>query len=468
MPELPEVETVRKVLLPIVKGRTIKSIEVLREKTIISGAKEFQKALENQTFLDVTRIGKFLIFHLTNDLVFISHLRMEGKYFEYNEGEEHRKYARVIFHLDNNKKLVYDDSRCFGIIKLTSEKDYRNDKEIAQLGPEPFQIKDADYFIDRCKKSTHPIKSTLLDQTLMTGLGNIYADEVLFASKINPFIKAKDITKKQWEDIVRNAVRILNEAIEMGGSTIKSYHPGKDIDGNFQTVIKAYGKRYEDCPNCGSKFHFTTIGGRGSTYCPFCQPLKQDKLIVAITGKIASGKSTVLANLKDKGYPILSCDTIVHDLYMNSDFQRKLIEKLDIKFEAGFNINELRLMVAKDKKLKKKLEQFVHPFVYDIIAQEYSRFDKGVFFVEVPLLYESHGEDRFDFVIALDINEKEQMERLKKRNLSSSSLLKVINMNNKFDSYKSKVDFIINNDSTPDKLNGQINLILNKLKLLLN
>ena len=468
MPELPEVETVKNVLLPIVKGRTIKSVEVLREKTIISGAKEFQKALENQTFLDITRIGKYLIFHLTNDLVFISHLRMEGKYFEYNEGEEHRKYARVIFHLDNNKKLVYDDSRCFGIMKLTSEQEYRKDKEIAQLGPEPFDIKDVNYLINRCKKSNHPIKSTLLDQTLMTGLGNIYADEVLFASKINPYIKAKDITKKQWQEIVNNSVRILNEAIEMGGSTIKSYHPGKDIDGNFQTAIKAYGKRYEECPNCGSKFHFTTINGRGSTYCPFCQPLKQDKLIVAITGKIASGKSTVLENLKNRKYPILSCDTIIHDLYMDPEFQQKLVKNLNIEFEAGFNINELRIMVAKDKKLKKKLEQFVHPCVYEVIANEYQKFNKGIFFVEVPLLYESHGEDKFDFVIALDINEKLQMERLKKRNLSSSSLLQVINANNKFESYKSKVDFIINNDSTPDKLDGQINLILNKLKPLLS
>ena len=238
MPELPEVETVKNVLIPIVKDKTIRKIDVNR-KTIIQGdPEEFCSYFENEKFLDITRIGKFLIFHLTNSKVLISHLRMEGKYYEFNEDEKDSKYARVVFHLDNNKKLCYDDSRSFGIMIATSEDNYLKEKEIAKLGPEPFVIDDVSFLIKKSKNKQIPIKSNLLDQSLMTGLGNIYVDEVLYASKIHPLTPSHLIKKNEWEEIVKNAKEILNIAIEMGGSTIKSYHPGKDIDGNFQTRIK--------------------------------------------------------------------------------------------------------------------------------------------------------------------------------------------------------------------------------------
>ncbi len=306
MPELPEVETVKNVLIPIVKGRKILSIDVLRKSTIHGDIDEFKSVLTNQTFLDLSRIGKFLIFHLTSDIVIISHLRMEGKYYEVLEDEENTKYSRVVFHLDNGHKLCYDDSRCFGMMKLTNEQKYKNVKDIAQLGPEPFDIKDVNYLINRTKKSSLPIKSTLLDQTLMTGLGNIYADEVLYASKIHPLTPANKITKKEWETIVKNSVTILNNAITAGGSTIKSYHPGKDIDGNFQTALKAYGKKGEPCERCSAIMRFMKVNGRGTTYCPKCQIQKAEKLKVAIYGRIASGKSTVLSCFAEKGFYTIS------------------------------------------------------------------------------------------------------------------------------------------------------------------
>ena len=197
MPELPEVETVKNVLKPIVIGKTIKSIDVLRA-TIIQNKpiESFVNGLVGETFLDITRIGKFLIFHLTHDKVMISHLRMEGKYFEVNENEDNTKYARVVFHLDDGHKLCYDDSRTFGIMKLTTEANYRLEKELVDIGLEPFDADPKELF-EKVKKSHLPIKSTLLDQTLMTGLGNIYVDEVLFASKIHPLTPANKITLKE-------------------------------------------------------------------------------------------------------------------------------------------------------------------------------------------------------------------------------------------------------------------------------
>ena len=242
MPELPEVETVKRVLLPIVKGRTIVKIDINRKTIVNNLEKEFVSYYTNEKFLDITRIGKFLIFHLTNNKVLISHLRMEGKYIELLESEQDTKYARVVFHLDNNHKLCYDDSRSFGRMIINDEKHYKEEKELAKLGPEPFYVDNVSELINKTKKMSLPIKTALLSQELVTGLGNIYVDEVLFTSKVHPLTPAKLITKEEWEKIIKESKRILNAAIEAGGSTIKSYHPGKDIDGNFQTSLLAYGR----------------------------------------------------------------------------------------------------------------------------------------------------------------------------------------------------------------------------------
>ena len=471
MPELPEVETVKNVLIPIVKNQTIKEVEVLREQTIISGAKEFRKALKDQTFLDVTRIGKFLIFHLTNDIVFLSHLRMEGKYFEFDEKDENGKHARVIFHLTNGHKLVYDDSRCFGIIKLTNEANYRNEKEIAQLGKEPFDIDDKyiDYLLKKCQKSSHPIKSTLLDQTLISGLGNIYADEVLYASNIYPLRPSKDIGKKEWKELVKNAVIILNKAIEAGGSTIRSYHPGKDISGEFQNELHAYGHKDERCEKCHSHFHFTFVGGRGTTYCPECQPLKKDVLVIGITGKVASGKSTILKVFEDEGIKVVSSDEIVEKLYQNNGILRENIEKaFSLKFDHSVDKDILRDYIKAHPKDQKKLEKMVHPLVIEEAKKEISKLEKGMIALEVPLLYESKMDALCDFVIGVDITPEKQLERLKKRNPSSAIDLLKINEKSKFDVNKDKVDYLILNDKSENELIKESKRIISKLQSHLN
>ena len=233
MPELPEVETVKNLLNKIVINRCIKSIDVLRSSNIEGDPTTFTNTLIGKTFKNVTRIGKFLIFHLSDDIVIISHLRMEGKYYEYEECEPNSKYARVVFHLNNDKKLIYDDSRCFGFLKLSSESTYKDDKSIAKLGEEPFGIKDVTRIYERAKKIKLPIKTAILSQELITGLGNIYVDETLYRSHIHPHTPTYLVSKKQWEQIIADSSYVMNKAIEMGGSTIKSYHPGKDIDGTI-------------------------------------------------------------------------------------------------------------------------------------------------------------------------------------------------------------------------------------------
>ncbi len=464
MPELPEVETVKNVLLPIVKGRKILSIDILRKSTIHGDVDEFVNALKDQTFLDITRIGKFLIFHLTNDYVIISHLRMEGKYYEVLEEDSNTKYSRVVFHLDNNHKLCYDDSRCFGMMILTSEKEYRDVKDIAQLGPEPFAIKDINYLINRTKKSSLPIKSTLLDQTLMTGLGNIYADEVLYASNIHPLTPANKISKRQWDLIVKNAVEILNNAIIAGGSTIKSYHPGKDIDGNFQSALKAYGKKGEPCEKCSSIMRFMKVNGRGTTYCPKCQKLIADKLKVAIYGKVASGKSTVLSCFAEKGYYIISSDEVVANLYETKEMAKIIGQAFNLPFTDKVDKSVLRDYINSHPKDRKKLEKLVHPSVKSEILRIFKTVNSRIIVVEVPLLYESKMDNLFDVIIAVDIPAKKQKELLYQRNPDSAEALLKINSEHKFDENKNKADFVVINSASLDNLKDKIDKIINELQ----
>ncbi|MCR5505378.1 MAG: DNA-formamidopyrimidine glycosylase [Bacilli bacterium] len=468
MPELPEVETVKKVITPIVINRRILSIDVLRKTIIQNEPKEdFVNSLIGETFLSISRIGKFLIFHLSHDKVMISHLRMEGKYFDVLEKEENSKYARVVFHLDNGHKLCYDDSRTFGILKLTTEQDYLKEKEIAQLGPEPFKA-DAKEIYKQVKKSSLPIKSTLLDQTLMTGLGNIYVDEVLFASKIHPLTPAKDITLKEWEVIIANAIRILNNAIEEGGSTIRSYHPGKGIDGNFQTALKAYGKGGEKCPDCGHYFRFIKVGGRGTTFCPNCQPRRGGPLSIAIYGRSGSGKSEVLKAFKDRGYATISSDDIVHVLYKKPEVISLINKTFNQGFAGEIDRDVFRNYLKDNPKMVNKLNRLIHPLVKKEVERFLKEEKSSLLVVEVPLLFEAKMENMFDILLAVDVNEKTQLARLKERNPSSAIDIKQINSYSKFDEYKEKADVVINNNADLIKLNKEIDKLINKWQSRLN
>ena len=450
MPELPEVETVKNILLPIVKGRKIVKIDVLRNSTIEGDIKEFVSNLQGETFLDITRIGKYMIFHLTNEKVMISHLRMEGKYYEFLESDDNSKYARVVFHFDNNHKLCYDDSRCFGILKLSSEDNYLKEEMIAKLGPEPFDVDDVAPLMKKVKKVKKPIKTTLLDQTLMTGLGNIYVDEVLFASKIHPLTPANLITKPQWELIVSHAKEILNEAIQSGGSTIKSYHPGKDIDGNFQTRLKVYGKSGERCASCKEReYRFIKVGGRGTTFCPNCQKKVGAPISVAVTGKIGSGKSTATKEFALKGYDTLSSDEVVSELYLRKDVTNKIEKLLGISFKKDtVDKDILRNHLLTHPKDKRKLERLVHPLVAKEIKNFLSTSKSPIRVVEVPLLFESKLDSIFDVIIVIDISEEKQNELVSSRDKEKALYLKEINKTNQIDKNKNKASYLISNNSS--------------------
>jgi formamidopyrimidine-DNA glycosylase len=186
MPELPEVETVRAILSQILTGKTIAKVTLIRPKNCATDPKVFVHDLVGQTFLKVTRKGKLLALHLTRDLVVVSHLRMEGKYFEAKVGDPLSKFDLVIYDCTDGTSLRYNDVRKFGVFGLYNESNYLSDSGFAALGKEPFDLTPTELYKGFQKMASKSIKEALLDQSLIAGIGNIYDNEILFRLRDQP------------------------------------------------------------------------------------------------------------------------------------------------------------------------------------------------------------------------------------------------------------------------------------------
>lgn len=271
MPELPEVETVRRGLEKLILGKKISRIEVLYPKMIKTDLEEFQKELPSQVIQSMGRRGKYLLFHLS-DKVLISHLRMEGKYFYYQDQVPERKHAHVLIRFEDGGTLVYEDVRKFGTMELLVPELLESYFLSKKLGPEPTkQDFDPLTFQKALKKSKKPIKTYLLDQTLVAGLGNIYVDEVLWRAKVHPVKSSQKVTKKEAKAIHEQTISVLEQAVNKGGSTIRSYTNAFGEDGTMQELHQVYDKAGLACSRCGSIIEKIQLGGRGTHFCPRCQ-----------------------------------------------------------------------------------------------------------------------------------------------------------------------------------------------------
>ena len=276
MPELPEVETVRKGLLHLVKGKTIESVEVRWPRIIESPEIEtFQRNLVNQTIEDVQRRGKFLIFKFTN-FDMISHLRMEGKYdFDPNMQDTLDKHTHVIFNFTDHSRLFYNDVRKFGRMVLVPKDESSQYKGIKQLGPEPQpDVFYLETFQEKLKRSAKAIKPLLLDQKLVTGLGNIYVDEALWEAQIHPETPASALNESETTRLYQAIIDVLARAVESGGTTIRSYANALGEAGTFQVSLNAYGQTDLPCPRCHTPIIKIKVAQRGTHYCPTCQKRK--------------------------------------------------------------------------------------------------------------------------------------------------------------------------------------------------
>lgn len=267
MPEIAEVETVRRTLKKQILNKKIKYIKILYPKIIESDSLDLNLII-NDEIKDINRMGKWLIFEL-NNYNLISHLRMEGKYFIKDKNDPIEKHEHIIIGFENFE-LRYHDTRKFGRMVLLPKDATYSYKALSKQGIEPISNDlTKEYLFAKFTRSNKPIKTLLLDQTIISGLGNIYANEVLFASKLDPYKKGKDISLEECERIKKSSKEIIEQAIEMGGTTIKSYTSSLGVTGRFQQ--KLFVHKQEVCKKCNSKIIKEFIDGRGTYYCPKCQ-----------------------------------------------------------------------------------------------------------------------------------------------------------------------------------------------------
>ncbi len=275
MPELPEVETVVRTLRKLVTGKIISRVSVFLPRIIRrpDDVEEFKAQLAGQTIHRIERRAKFIKFVLDRD-VLLSHLRMEGRYGLYQADDEIEKHTHVIFHFTDGTDLRYRDVRQFGTMDVLPLGEETEHEPLKKLGPEPLA---EDFTVERFRKmlkgrSTR-IKPLLLNQEFLVGLGNIYVDEALFRARIHPEKAAGELTSRQIARLHESIVTTLQEAIEQGGSSIKSYVNGQGEMGMFQQSLNVYGRKGEACPICHTEIVRFVVGGRGTHICPKCQKL---------------------------------------------------------------------------------------------------------------------------------------------------------------------------------------------------
>lgn len=274
MPELPEVETIRRVLEPQIKGLTITLVTVDRPEVISHpSTEEFCQALTGQTIDTMTRRGKFLSVLLDSGDYFVLHLRMTGCLLLTPADYPAEKHTHIVFHLSSGDELRFSDTRRFGRFWLFHKGESDTYSGMDKLGLEPFDGSlTADHLQRHFGKRKKAIKECLLDQSVIAGIGNIYSDEILFASGIYPARHAKGMTHAEWERLAIAISERLAYFIEKNALTPEEYLESKGQDYRNTPFLQVYGHGGEPCPICGAVLCRMTVGGRSSVYCPACQP----------------------------------------------------------------------------------------------------------------------------------------------------------------------------------------------------
>ncbi len=286
MPELPEVEIVRQSLLKNIKGKKINKVLVRNRNLRFKLETTFEKQLKNKFISNIKRFSKYLIIELENKSFCIVHLGMSGTIHIikneknnlptntsfYNSPNLPKNHNHVEFFF-KNMKLIYNDPRRFGYFQLLDDCNSLK-KKFKNYGPEPFDKKfNSKYLINHFKKKDKNIKNFLLDQNFVSGIGNIYASEILYLCKINPSLSAKYLKKNQCKNIVINCRKILQNAIMKGGSTIRDFKNTKGDQGNFQKEFKVYGRDEQKCKRfcCPGTINKITQSNRSTFLCQICQ-----------------------------------------------------------------------------------------------------------------------------------------------------------------------------------------------------
>lgn len=295
MPELPEVETIKRGLVELIIGKKIKTIAVLDSpKSLRASKNDLDAFVINHKIFNINRRGKALIIALDSDYVFLVHLRMTGQLVyrekDFNFGAGHPndslignlpdKTTRIIVEFTDDSKLFFNDQRKFGYFKLMPKDEVENDSFIKKLGPEPLGVNKSitEQFIKRIRKRNNSaVKAAILDQSVIAGIGNIYADEALFLAKVHPASKVKDLTDDELALILESAIKVMKLSIKLGGSTDKNYIDAKGNRGtylNFANVFRREGKPCKNHPDV--LIEKIRVAGRGTHICPAEQVIRNN------------------------------------------------------------------------------------------------------------------------------------------------------------------------------------------------
>ncbi|MGB0661284.1 MAG: bifunctional DNA-formamidopyrimidine glycosylase/DNA-(apurinic or apyrimidinic site) lyase [Mangrovicoccus sp.] len=286
MPELPEVETVRQGLRPYLEGHRISHADIRRPDLRWPFPDRMAERLTGARILTLRRRSKYLLADLDSQETLLIHLGMSGRMIIFDPQGQSKsqalfhtqnapdKHDHVILHFDNGHRVVFNDPRRFGAMDLIETPEVETHKLLASLGPEPFgnQFNES-YAVDRLKTRNTPIKTALLDQKFVAGLGNIYVCEVLFRAGVSPKRKAKDISSSRLAKLVPIIRDVLQEAIAAGGSSLKDFRQADGDLGYFQHAFQVYGREGEPCKKtgCGGTVARISQSGRSSFYCSACQ-----------------------------------------------------------------------------------------------------------------------------------------------------------------------------------------------------
>lgn len=273
MPELPEVETIKRTLEHQIVGKTVDEVSVFLPRIIKEppDPELFGEMLQGRTVKGVGRRGKFLLIHL-DPWVLVSHLRMEGRYRMESSEAPVEKHTHVIFRFTDKTELRYRDVRQFGTMHLWPKGEELERLPLVKLGPEPLsEAFTPEMFAQRLRSRKTRMKALLLNQEFLSGLGNIYVDESLFSAGIHPERPVQSLTDDEVKRLYTSIRSTLVKAIEAGGSSVRSYVNGNGEMGMFQLRIQVYGRRGEPCPRCGEPIERRVVAGRGTHLCPRCQ-----------------------------------------------------------------------------------------------------------------------------------------------------------------------------------------------------
>jgi formamidopyrimidine-DNA glycosylase len=274
MPELPEVETVRLGLEKFLVGDSFSGVQVLRNDSVgYPSIKEFAKGLTGRTVVAAKRRGKYLLLELDSNAWLGVHLRMSGRLIVADKKHREPQFLRVLIKLKSGRELRFEDMRVFGRMWYVppGEDVLKVIPALQELGPEPLEGLSADHLVSSFRGKKQAIKTALLDQTIIAGLGNIYADEVLFQTGIHPLSLAGSVTEKDAEKLVVAIAKTLKKAIKHGGTTLRDYANSEGVNGNYQHQSWVYGREDEPCRVCGTEIERIKLAGRSAHYCGNCQ-----------------------------------------------------------------------------------------------------------------------------------------------------------------------------------------------------